>query len=57
MVRKKIRVCGNRCFWALHVFKDAFGGIRIFEDAFGKNPKNNKEISHIVPQLIRDGSS
>ena len=35
---KRNEVYGIRCFWALHVFEDAFGGARIFEASFGKNP-------------------
>ena len=38
LVMKKIKVYCIRCFWTLHVFEDAFGGIGIFDVAFGKNP-------------------
>ena len=42
---RKIRVCCIRCFLAVHVFMDAFGGIEIFNDAFGK--KNLKFFVYI----------
>ena len=33
----KNEVYAVRCFWALHVFEDVFGGTGIFEYAFHKN--------------------
>ena len=34
---EKTKVYYIRCFWALHVFENDFGGIEIFYDTFRKN--------------------
>ena len=41
LVWKKKEVCCIRCFWALHVFEDAFGGIVIKDENSGSGPPPN----------------